>query len=71
MIRTAGSKKSWVAVFQGQGIMPDGHNPMADAMDEYSTTQELSEMEKSIQFLVQNMPSHEQFIAKYCPAKAA
>jgi tryptophan halogenase len=40
-------------------------------MDMAKTKQELDEMEQSIRYVVQNMPSHEQFLAQYCPAKEA
>ncbi|GAA4035732.1 tryptophan halogenase family protein [Parerythrobacter jejuensis] len=62
---------SWVAVMLGQGIVPEGHNPMADTVAEPGTQKEMAEIEKSIQYLVKQMPSHEEFLRKYCPAKAA
>ncbi len=59
---------SWVAVMQGQGIYPAGHNPMADVVAEPATAHEVSEMEKSIRYLVQQMPSHEEYLRRYCPS---
>ncbi len=62
---------SWAAVMMGQGIMMDGHNPMADTLLTPSARKEVDEMEQSIRFLVQHMPGHGDYLAKYCPAKAA
>jgi tryptophan halogenase len=65
------TETSWAAVMMGQRIPMVGHNPVADTMDMAKTKQELDEMEQSIRYVVQNMPSHEQFLAQYCPAKEA
>jgi tryptophan halogenase len=45
-----------------------GHNPMADALDRAKTRDEVDEMEKSIRYLVQHMPGHGDYLARYCPA---
>jgi tryptophan halogenase len=55
----------------GQGIAMTGHNPMADSLDIATTRREIDEMEQSIRFLVQHMPGHGDYLARYCPAKAA
>ena len=65
------TETSWAAVMMGQRIPMMGHNPVADTMDMARTKAELDEMEHSIRFVVQNMPSHQQFLAQYCPAKEA
>jgi tryptophan halogenase len=41
---------------------------MADAVREPNTRREIDEMEKSIQFVVQHMPSHGEYLNRYCPA---
>ncbi|MEL7198780.1 MAG: tryptophan halogenase family protein [Pseudomonadota bacterium] len=65
------TETSWAAVMLGQGISMAGHNAMADAVDSPSTRKEIDEMEQSIRFLVQHMPGHADYLANYCPAKAA
>ena len=65
------TETSWAAVMMGQGIAMKNHNAIADSLDEARTKKEIDEMEKSIRFLVQNMPGHGEYLAKYCPAKAA
>ena len=62
------TETSWAAVMMGQGIAMQGHNPMADVLDPAATRKELDEMEKSIRFLISQMPTHEQYVSKYCPA---
>jgi tryptophan halogenase len=59
---------SWVAVLQGQGIHPTSFNPIANAFPEAQLSHEINEIERSIQFMVDRMPTHEGFISKYCPA---
>ncbi|MEL6531303.1 MAG: tryptophan halogenase, partial [Pseudomonadota bacterium] len=65
------TETSWAAVMMGQGIPMQAHNPMADALDTPKTRKEVDEMEQSIRFLVQHMPGHGEYLANYCPAKAA
>ncbi len=62
------TESSWTAVMMGQGITMNGHNPMADAIEGTKLSEEVGEMEKSIRFLVQQMPSHADYLARYCPA---
>lgn len=62
------TESSWTAVMMGQGITMNGHNPMADAIEGTKLSEEVGEMEKSIRFLVQQMPSHASYLARYCPA---
>ncbi|TRD11804.1 tryptophan 7-halogenase [Erythrobacter insulae] len=65
------TETSWAAVMMGQGIAMQGHNAMADAIDHARTRKEIDEMEQSIRYLVQHMPGHGDYLANYCPAKAA
>ncbi len=62
------TESSWTAVMMGQGITMNGHNPMADSIEGAQLSEEVAEMEKSIRFLVQQMPSHADYLARYCPA---
>ncbi len=63
------TETSWAAVMMGQGIQMAGHNPVADSMTPATIKGEFDEMEKSIRFLVQNMPLHGDYLAKYCPTR--
>jgi len=62
------TETSWAAVMMGQGIAMRDHNPVADTLDPAKTRSELDEMEKSIRFVVEHMPVHGDYLAKYCPA---
>jgi tryptophan halogenase len=62
------TETSWAAVMMGQGITMEGHNAMADTLEQAKTKAELDEIEKSIRFLVHHMPGHKEFLQKYCPA---
>lgn len=62
------TETSWAAVMMGQGIEMRGHNIMSNGIGNAKTTDELNEIERSIRFLVQNMPGHGDYLSKYCPA---
>ncbi|MDH3434598.1 MAG: tryptophan 7-halogenase, partial [Gammaproteobacteria bacterium] len=62
---------SWAAVMLGQGIQPGSYSPLADALDQEKLVKEAGEMEKSIKYVVYHMPTHAEFLQKYCPANAS
>lgn len=64
------TETSWAAVMMGQGIMMEGHNAMADAITGIKLSDEVNEIEKSIQWLVKQLPTHGQYLERYCPSPA-
>ncbi|ESQ88179.1 tryptophan halogenase [Asticcacaulis sp. AC460] len=62
------TETSWAAVMMGQGVTMKGHNAMADTLNDAKTRKEMDGIEKSIQHVVQHMPSHGDYLKKYCPA---
>jgi tryptophan 7-halogenase len=62
------TETSWAAVMMGQGIVMGGHNAMADGLMEPKTGREIDAIEQSIQYVVQHMPSHGDYLQKYCPS---
>ncbi len=64
------TETSWAAVMMGQGVMMHGHNAMADALKEPSTGKELDAIQQSIHYVTQYMPTHGEYLARYCPAAA-
>ena len=62
---------SWVAVMLGQGIVPDAHEPAADALEQDYIAEALDKMRLSYRRMAESMPSHGEFIARSCAAKAA
>jgi tryptophan halogenase len=61
---------SWVAVYLGQRVMPRGHDLRADAVDGAKLASELTRVREQVRAAAVRMPSHEEFIAQYCPARS-
>lgn len=59
----------WLQVFAGQGILPAGHHPLADGVEEGDLAQYMETIELLIAREVSQMPSHGDFIARHCAAK--
>ena len=59
---------SWLAVYFGQRVMPDGHDPLADAMERPELSRRLQAVRDQVQAAVASMPRHEDFLSQYCPA---
>lgn len=64
------SEESWIQVMLGQGIIPQGYDPLVDIKSEAQVAQFLGNVENVIKKCVAVMPTHEDFVAKYCDAKA-
>ncbi|HYI42410.1 MAG TPA: tryptophan halogenase family protein, partial [Sphingomicrobium sp.] len=62
---------SWVAVLLGQGIVPDAHEPAADAIDPAMAADAIDKMRLSYRRMAEHMPAHADFVAKACPARPA
>jgi tryptophan halogenase len=62
---------SWLAVFLGQGITPQRHDPLADAFDAGKVRESLASMRHAIKQTVERMPMHRAFIDHHCKAAAA
>ena len=61
---------SWVAVMLGQGIVPDDHEPAADGLEQELVTDALDKMRLSYRQMAEHMPTHGEFIARSCAARA-
>lgn len=59
---------SWLTVMHGQGIVPHRYNPVADIWDERTMRQNLANIRRNIEQIVEQMPTHEEFIAGNCRA---
>ena len=59
---------SWVAVLLGQGVVPEEHEPAADALDEAMIADALDRMRLSYRSMAERLPPHAEFIARACPA---
>ncbi len=65
------SEPSWLQVLLGQGLMPRGHHPLADARPHEQAQQFINDVRHVVQRCVDVMPTHADFIAAHCAASPA
>lgn len=59
---------SWISVFMGQGLEPEGVDPFAANMTMEAVTARMDRLRTDISTRVAAMPDHAAFVADYCPA---
>lgn len=59
---------SWVLVMTGQGIVPQRWHPLLDEMTEQQVLDYVARVATVLDTCVQAMPTHQQFIDRYCKA---
>ena len=64
------AENNWTQVMLGQGLMPEQYHPIVDIMSDQELENFLSGLKARTDSIVSQLPSHQQFIAKYCKAKA-
>jgi len=62
---------SWAAVMLGQGLVPEAHEPAADALDAAMIAEAMDKMRLSYARMAEHMPTHGEFIARSCAAAKA
>ncbi len=62
------SETSWVSVFLGQNILPSAYSPLVDGLPEKRIEQTLASLKSEIIENIPRMPSHEEFLSRYCAA---
>jgi len=62
------AENSWSQVMLGQGIMPEQYHPIVNMMSDKELENFLNGIKGSVNNLVDQLPSHQQFIDKYCKA---
>jgi tryptophan halogenase len=65
------SRPSWVAVFLGQNILPRRCDPIVATLPEDQVRQSLDSMHAAMLAATQAMPTHADFIQRYCAAESA
>ncbi|MBB5712550.1 tryptophan halogenase family protein [Sphingomonas xinjiangensis] len=60
---------SWQAVFEGQGVEPEGYDPMADAVPFDKLHSTMDRMRETLLRGAGAMPTHADFIARHCAAQ--
>ncbi|MEZ5955243.1 MAG: tryptophan halogenase family protein [Hyphomonas sp.] len=61
---------SWLQVMVGQGLMPSGHNAMADLISDDQLVEFLTNVRTIVDRAVEVLPSHQEFIAQTCAMPA-
>jgi len=59
---------SWVQIMMGQGITPEAHHPFVNEMTPEELSDFLAAVERSVSQQVEGLPSHEEFIRRFCPS---
>ena len=64
-------ENSWTQVMLGQGLMPEQYHPIVNMMSDDELKQFLAGIDQSVQNLVGQLPSHNDFINHYCKSAKA
>ncbi|MFD1218275.1 MULTISPECIES: tryptophan halogenase family protein [Microbulbifer] len=59
---------SWLFVMTGQGLMPRNHHYMGALLGDERLRKALESLQQNIVNAVNSMPSHDDFLHKYCPS---
>ena len=62
---------AWLQVMEGQNLQAEAHHPLADLIDPDETQAYLDGVRNVIAACVQQMPTHDSFVAQHCAAAAA
>ena len=57
---------SWLALYDGLGVVPTAYDPAASALDPQYLLQELGRMRQFISRTVQAVPEHQEFLRRFC-----
>ncbi|MEO8115186.1 MAG: tryptophan halogenase family protein [Phenylobacterium sp.] len=60
---------SWIAVYLGQGILPEGYDPLADQQPPEETRRRLRELRAVVRRAAEGMPMHDAYVASHCPSQ--
>ena len=61
---------SWVAVMLGQNIVPEGHDPIADSLDDGRILAAMAQLRAGTRQMAERMPSHAEFLRRALPEQA-
>jgi tryptophan halogenase len=64
------AENSWTQVMLGQGLMPEQYHPIVNMMSDEELKGFLGNLKHNVDRLVEQLPSHQQFIDNYCKAEA-
>jgi tryptophan halogenase len=64
------AENSWTQVMLGQGLMPEQYHSIVNMMSDDELRSFLENIKHNVDRLVEQLPSHQQFISNYCQAEA-
>lgn len=62
---------SWIAVYVGQGVVPEGYDPRAEGADAADLMRSMRALHGQIRAEVAAKPGHLDYITQYCPMASA
>ena len=62
------ARANWVAVLLGQHVMPRSYDPIVSTLPQDEVAGSLESMRNAMEGAAARMPTHEEFLARYCPA---
>ena len=62
------AESSWVAVLLGQGVLPQGYDPLVDTVNDEAVRRNLELMRAHVRRVAEAMPTHAAYIAAHCAA---
>jgi tryptophan halogenase len=65
------TENSWLAVLLGQGIVPEGYDPVADSIPLDDMSRAITDLRAAILKASQSLPEHGAFIRSHCRAPGA
>ncbi|MDX1557076.1 MAG: tryptophan halogenase family protein, partial [Xanthomonadales bacterium] len=65
------TENSWTQVMLGQGIEPRSYHAIVDMMEERELRQFMQILARRVDGVLNQLPSHEEFINRYCPTAIA
>jgi tryptophan 7-halogenase len=63
------SEESWIQVLIGQGVVPRAYDPLVAIKSDPQIEQFLGNIAATIDRCVDVMPTHDEYVAKFCPAE--
>jgi tryptophan halogenase len=60
-------ENSWTQVMMGQGIEPQSYHPIVDMMGEQELRRFMQVQGQRVDHVLKQLPTHQQFIDRYCP----
>ena len=64
-------ENSWTQVMMGQGIEPQSYHPIVDMMGEQELRRFMQVQGQRVDHVLKQLPTHQQFIDRYCPTEEA